>query len=413
MTSARKWAVIAVAVLMTAIVGGIVLPSMVLWSPLWLKDFGAGPAAVMAANTFNQIGSAVVAPFVGYAVGRVSVRNLMLLGLVITVVALVGIACATHMWQITALYTFFLSASFVLCGPTLCQALAVRLLKQNGGLGIGMVTAGMCLSTITIPPLIGALLEYGYNWRTVEFVMVGIVFALVPLVFFVVREPEDGIDLAKTHDGAEVLQLPTVTLREVLTNQAFLATMLAIIPLFILFNALYYTLGLRLAVMGATPAQASMIVSVAGLVATVGVVGFGVLADRTSQWMLLMLAIVILTVAFLTFAYANGYYLILILVCVMDFTIGGISTLGPAIFAKQFGQANFARANGLSRPFFVISSFSPLVAGYLYQGLGDYSKVYMVLMICLPVSYVGLIWLRYSGTRRAPLSPDSIQRTLA
>ncbi len=82
METMRKWAVIAVAVISPAVVIGIVLPGITLWAPLWLKEFGVGPESVMLATTLNQVGSAAIAPFVGYAVSRVAIRDLMLLGVV-------------------------------------------------------------------------------------------------------------------------------------------------------------------------------------------------------------------------------------------------------------------------------------------------------------------------------------------
>lgn len=405
MNQSRKWAVISVAVVVTAVVVGVILPGMALWSPMWLKEFGVGPASVMAATTFNQIGSALIAPIVGYAVGRViSVRNLMLVGLALTAIALAGVASATAMWQVTLIHALLLSASVVLCGPVLCQVLAVRLFQENRGLAIGVVTAGVCLSTFTMPPLIGVLLDAGLSWRTVEFLMAGLVLALVPLVFFVVQEPPPVI---AESDSPDATPEPTLGAREILSGRAFLATMLALIPLFILFNAIYYTLGLFLDRMGVTPTQVSILVGVAGFTATFGVISFGSLADRMSHWKLLAFSLVALTAGFLLVGAVKSYALMFVVIVILDFMIGGLSTLGPAIFAKRYGAANFARVSGLSRPFFAISSFSPLFAGYLHEELGSYPKVYMAMLVVLPLSYIGLALLgrSESAARRVAIAP--------
>jgi MFS family permease len=253
-----------------------------------------------------------------------------------------------------------------------------------------VVTTGVCLSTFTMPPLIGLLLEAGYPWRTVELIMACLVTTLIPLVYFVVSEPNPS------HLGSVTSDLPRrmLSARHIVTERTFLGAMLAIIPLFILFNAIYYTLGLYLNTLGATPIQVSGIVGLAGFIAIVGVTAFGGLADRMSQWSLLAISTGVLAGAFLLVGTVKSYVVMLAVVPLLDFVIGGLSSLLPAIFAKHYGPLDFARVSGLSRPFFAISSFSPLLAGYLYEKSDNYQTVYLILLVFLPISFVGLALLR-------------------
>jgi MFS family permease len=394
MDTLRKWAVIVVAIVATAVVIGIVLPGIALWSPHWRAEFGAGSDQVMAATTFNQIGSALFAPFVGYAVGRIAVRTMMLAGVFLTAAALAGVAYSTAMWQVTLLHTVALSAGVVLCGPVLGQVLAVRLFQENRGLAIGAVTTGASFSTFTMPPLIGWLLESGYGWREVELIMAAIVLALAPLVFFIVRESPAAL---ADDDAPETVPAPTKSAGEILTGRPFIAILLTLIPIYVVFNAIYYTLGFFLADLGATPGQTAGMIGLMGFISLFAVVAFGALADRMSQWTLLAISTVVLTVAFGVVATAQSYGLLLLVLPVLGFTVGGLLSLGPAMFAKFYGSADFARAGGLSQPFFTISAFAPFLAGYLRDEMGAYSGVYLLMMLALPVSYVGLILLRMPG----------------
>lgn len=402
MDTVRKWSVIAVAVITTAIVIGIVLPGITLWSPLWLKEFGVGPDSVMLATTLNQVGSAAIAPFVGYAVSRIAIRTLMLLGVTLTGLALIGVAFATAMWQVTLLHALILSAGVVLAGPVVGQVLAVRLFQENRGLAIGIVTAGASVSTFTMPPLINVLLSNGMSWRTAELVMAGLVFALIPLIYFIVRETPAALE---DENAPEVLPQPTMTIAEIVSSRAFIAILMTLIPLWIVFNAMYYPLGMFLGELGASPGEVGAMVSLMGFISLFAVVSFGGLADRTSPWTLMALSTVVLTVCFLLVAVIKSYSLLLLVFPVIGFTFGGIMSLGPAMFAKNFGPANFALAGGLSQPFFVVAAFSPFAVGLMRPHFGDYSAVFLSLMIVLPISYLGLALLRLPGSMPAAVKP--------
>jgi len=401
MSTVRSWAVLAVAVVTTAVVIGIILPGITLWSPHWRAEFGADTGSIMAATTFNQIGSALIAPFAGYAVGRISVRTLMLIGVAITATALVGVAYATAMWQVTLLHTVALSAGVVLCGPLITQVLAIRLFVENRGLAIGIVTSGASFSTFTIPPLIGWLLANGYDWRTIELIMAGIVLALAPLIFVTIRETPAALE--RDSDAPEVLPEATMSVGEIITGRPFIAILLTMIPIYIVFNAIYYTLGFFLADLGAGAGETAGIVSLMGFISLFAVIAFGGLADRVSQWTLLAATTLVLTVTFVIVATAKDYTVLLFVLPVLGFLVGGLLSLGPVMFAKYYGAANFARAAGLSQPFFTISAFSPLVAGIMRDQIGDYSTVYLIMLVAMPISVLGLAMLRLPGGSGAPV----------
>jgi MFS family permease len=404
MSTIRKWAVIAVAVICTAVIIGIVLPGITLWSPHWSAAFGVSTGSVMAATTFNQIGSALIAPFAGYAVGRIQVRHLMLIGVGITALALGCIAFATAMWQVTLLHTIALSAGVVLCGPMITQVLAVQLFKDNRGLAIGVVTSGASFSTFTMPPLIGMLLET-YDWRTVELIMAGIVLALAPLIYFVVSETPAAVT---DDDAPEIPPEATLSAGNILSSSAFIGILFALIPLYVVFNAIYYTLGFYLADLGAGPGETAMVVSLMGFISLFAVVAFGGLADRIPHLTLLVIVTVILIGTYITFALAQSYWVILFVLPVMGFMLGGLLSLAPAMFATYYGIANFARVAGLSQPFFTISAFSPLVAGLMRDELGDYSSVFLLLICVLPVSFIGLAILRMPRKAVMPVAPRAV-----
>jgi MFS family permease len=394
MSAMRRWAMIVVALISTAIVWGIILPSFSLWSPQWIKAFGASHGEIMAANTLNQIGMGLIAPIAGYAVGAVSVRALMLLGAGATAAALVLIAHATAMWQVTLLHTIALSAGLVLCGPVVTQVLAVRLFVQNSGLALGIVSSGAALCGFTMPPLIGALLEH-FEWRVVDLQLAGLVLLLMPLIFLVVRQP-------RVENGQpQPVDPPSLSVGDLFRSRIFWGLLLFILPLHLLFNAIFYNLGFSIADMGGGAGETATILTLTGLVALPGILVFGFLADRVAHWPLLLAAGAVIALCCALIAFARSYGVMLFAVPVMGFAVGGLIPLIAAVLADHFAAANFARANGLITPFITLATLGSALAGFGRDYLGSYQAVDAVLLMGLPVCALGLLVLRFPAPAKA------------
>ena len=169
---------------------------------------------------------------------------------------------------------------------------------------------------------------------------------------------------------------------------------MTLIPIWIVFNAIYYPMGMFLGELGASPTDVGATVSLMGFISLFAVVTFGGLADRISPWTLMALSTVVVTGGFALVVSVKSYDLLFFILPVIGFMFGGIMSLGPAMFAKHYGAANFALAGGLSQPFFVVAAFSPFVVGLLRPNFPDYSSVFLAMMATLPVSYLGLALLR-------------------
>lgn len=397
----RKWMVIAVALITTVVVIGVVMPSFSLIAPHWATSFEASTGAIMMATTLTQIGAGLLAPLAGYAVGRVPVRTLMVLGVVLSSGALALVGLATAMWQVTVLHALVLSAGIILCGPLVTQVLAVRLFQNNRGLAIGVVTAGAPICTFTMPPLIGALLEQ-FDWRTVEFMMAGLILMLAPLILLVVRETPAAV---QSNDAPEHIPEPTLTAGHILSSWMFWGVLMTVIPLNLVFNAIYYNIGFHLRDLGYGPAETATMISVIGLVSLPAVLAYGVLADRVAHWPLLAGTIALACAVSIVSAMTQDYSVLLIMLSLMGFCVGGLMPLLVAIFARRYGTANFAQANGLLSPFVTVTAFSPMLAGFGRDALGSYSAVFTMLLASLPLCAVGLAMMRIPNRAAIDTTP--------
>ena len=397
MSTLRRWVVIVAALATTTVIWGIVLPAFNLWAPQWITAFGSGHGEVMTANTLNQIGMGVLAPIAGYAVGRFRVRTLMLLGVLLTALALFLISVASAMWQVTLIHALLLAAGIVLCGPLITQVLAVRLFQENRGLAIGVVTAGAPMCSFTLPPLIGLLLVR-YDWRTVEIQMGVLVLLLVPLIVLAVRE----MPIAKSANDDVAMLQPTMNAGGILRNRVFWGLLFAVLPLNFLFNAIYFNLGFSLADMGNGAAYTATIITVTGLISLPGVLVFGALSDRVAHLPLLIGTVAVVALTCTVAARADNYMVLLLDLPVMGFAIGGLMPLVAAMLAKGFGADNFARANGLITPFVTLGTLGSAGAGFARDYLGSYPAAYTMMLAALPLCLLGLWLLRGGGGPRIP-----------
>lgn len=403
MSPLRRWIVILVALPATILTWGTVLIGFALISLGWTKDFSASHGEIMLALTLCQVGQGAMAPLAGYAVGKISVRNLLLVGLGLCAAGLALVAAATAIWQVVVLYGLVLAAGTVLTGPLITQALAVRLFSENRGLATGVVTSALSFCAFVMPPLID-LLVAGYGWRRTELMIAAaIAIVLLPLTFFFVREtPETSGDAE-----AAAVPAPTLTMGDIARSRVFWGLTFGFMPLLFMFNGIFYNVGFNLTDQGGTARQATVILTAAGISSLPGILLYGYLADRLPHMPLFVLNVVMMA-SMATLSAVTGTYAVQVF-SVPAWTVfqGGTLALVPIMLADRFGQANFARANGLMAVFNSAAIVGATVAGFGRDLLGSYQAAFTAMLVVVPVS-LGAVLLLRSRNGVAPAIPGTM-----
>ena len=367
MSPLRKWLVIAVAVTTTIVTWGAVLSAFPLISLDWGKDFSASHGVIMMALTLSPLGQGALSPLAGYAVGKLSVRNLLLIGLALSAAGLALVAVSNAMWQVLVVYAILLAAGTVLTGPLITSVLAVRLFSESKGLATGIVTMGVGLSAVVMPPVVKLLLGGG-DWR-MALVEIALFIALVlaPIVFVLVGEARPSGEDAAAKPAAE----PTLTMGQIARDRVFWGLSLAFMPLAFMFNGLYFNVGFSLADQGGTAGQAAAVLTAGGMASLPGMLLFGGLADRVRPLPLFIVTVVGMAAMATVSALTGSYNVLIVSVPAWTFFQGGAMTLIPVNFATRFGAANFARANGLGMALSSVMISGAAVAGYGRDALGS------------------------------------------
>jgi OFA family oxalate/formate antiporter-like MFS transporter len=390
MSTARKWVIVVAAMIPQTFAWGLAVGALTLWAVPWMKTYSASHGQIMATTMFMLLGIGVFGPIGGYIAERIAVRNLIAAGLTLVCLTFLLQSRATAMWQITLLYAIPLAAGLVLTSAMMGQILAVKLFESKPGLAIGVVSMGASLGSVVTPLIVHKLLSL-YPWQTAIVILAVCGAAFLPGILFVIPKlarPREADD-KRTHVAA-ASHLP---LRAILTDRIFVGSLMVVMILNFLFNAVFYNLGPYLADIGADPASTARIISIQAVPAFLGTMTFPALADRIDYRVLLLFGALCIGGGTAATAAGAGVAGMLIILPVMALAVGGLYSLLPAIMAQRFGQENFERVTGLTLPFVFLGSIGSFAAGVGRDHFGSYPRAYAVLLVLVVIPIIGLLIL--------------------
>jgi MFS family permease len=404
------WVIVGVALITLGLTWGIGLFSFTLWAEPLAQTFGASRGEVMSANMLVNFGIGLLSPFAGFALDKRPIRALMVAGVGVLALGLLLVSVAGAMWQISALYGFLIAAGLVLTGPIAGQTLAVKWFRRRRGLAIGLVAVGAPLGGVAVPPLAGALLDL-YGWRMAYQLLTLLMIAVAPLIWLLVRNaPEDkGVvpeAPATGADGLPATEEKAWSTAEIIRDRTFWGAAAVFIGVLLAFNGYFFNLGPIVADLGGTTAQAALVVSLGSLMAVVGTISAGAIADRIDHRLLLTFIVLSMAAGFGVLSTGPGYGVLIATNMVMGVTVAGVLPLVSALLAARFGATNFSRALGLISPVMTIAGAGAFVAGSARDLLGSYDAVFLVLLVALLPSFVGLALLKAKASPLPQVAPS-------
>lgn len=391
MSTARKWIIVVAAMIPQTFAWGLAVGALTLWAVPWMKTYSASHGQIMATTMFMLLGIGVFGPIGGYIAERIAVRNLIAAGLTLVCLTFLLQSRATAMWQITLLYAIPLAAGLVLTSAMMGQILAVKLFESKPGLAIGIVSMGASLGSVVTPLVVHKLLSL-YAWQKAIVILAACGAAFLPGILLVIPKLVRGREAGdkRLHAAGH---LP---LRAIFTDRTFVGSLMVVMILNFLFNAVFYNLGPYLADIGADPASTARIISIQAVPAFLGTMTFPALADRIDYRLLLLLGALLIGGGTAATAGGAGVAGMLIILPVMALAVGGLYSLLPAIMAQRFGQENFERVTGLTLPFVFLGSIGSFAAGVGRDHFGSYPRAYAVLLVLIVIPIIGLLILAMS-----------------
>lgn len=306
---------------------------------------GISAEAASAGMPLVMVGSSILAPFVGVLIAKVSLRLLLLIGAILTVLGFLTLA-------LTQSYALYLVAFGVMFGPAMSLAgsigpatLVTRWFNRNRGLALGIVHLPILIAIM--PVALNRFVES--QGATTAYLALAILSAvlLIPFTLFAVDHPPGSETAAPTELGNRTAD-GSLSMGQLLAQPRFWALCLAAIASMtssVLLGTLAVPMGTS---WGFSREEAALLASVMSMAGIVGSILFGWIADKLGGGRSLALigcncamlwAILLLQPSFAVTAIVFGL--------IGMNGAGAIPTLGRGI-SDTFGQASYSRGFGLN-----------------------------------------------------------------
>ncbi|MGE0385071.1 MAG: MFS transporter [Gammaproteobacteria bacterium] len=396
------WNILGICLVFQALTLGVVFSTFTFWAKPWMEEFDVTRATVMTAMMLQQLVSGVLAPFVGRAFDRGSIRAIVSLGPVLLAVGLTLIGYASTFVQIIAVYALVLPFATTLTGVLAAQVLAAKWFANKPGFAIGIVAVGSNVGGMIVPLLATLLLDH-FDWRTAHFALAAFcLLVAAPLIWLVVRNPPPAA--ARTVVAGPAPADTEWTTRRILTTPVFWIMLLGFVPPMFAIAGFQFNLAPYTHDLGIDPKRAAVLFSIFSVAGIIGKLAYGVLADRINHRWLAMVGVATVALPFVMLSWRPDFEGLVLCCLVMGWSLGGLLPLAGAIAAQQFGPQAIGRVMGL---FFLgirpTALASPL-AGLIRDRTGSYDPYLIGSAFVILLATAAFYWLTVPGDRRAGIS---------
>lgn len=394
------WNVLLISVLVQGFTFGLLFSSFALWVAPWMDTFNGTRAEIMVAIMAAQIGGAVLAPFIGHALDKQSIRLVMSGGVLAFACALVALTFVTAVWQISAIYLVLMAPGLTMAGPMASQALATRWFQANRGLAIGIGTTGTAVGGATMP-LIAAWLLHSYGWQTTNLILAGVAIAVViPLTLFLIRNTPDevGVEIepagAMSTHGLDQAGTEAWTLGRIFRERNFWITIIAFVGPMIVVSGFMVNIASYAADVGISAQKSATLISALSVAMICSKLVFGSLADRVDHRILYCVGMTMIVVSLGLMTGAPIYIVLLGISILMGMGVGCMLPLVGAIISTSFGVGAFGRVLGLVYMSFSSAAIGAPLAGAIRDQTGSYNPFFYFGMAIIVLGAICIFWLR-------------------
>jgi sugar phosphate permease len=375
------WVVVAVTAIVVLITAGVrSAPGAFLLSMTAEPGWSTASVSFAAAAGFIVFGLA--GPVSGSLMGRLGVKNVVLLSLALTSAALLATSLVREIWQLTLLFGLLSGLGTGLVASVLGPTVAARWFVKDRGLVVGIFGASTSAGQLVFFPLLTAL-AVAAGWRTGAIVLGLLSLALlVPALMWLKDDPADvGARPRGLTEGAIAHVKPPDrgVMRHALRTSDFWflagtfficgATSNGLVGQHFIPHAVDH---------GFTPVAASTALAVMGVFNFAGTIGSGWLTDRLDPRKLLLVYYSFRGVSLLFLPFVHDTMSIAAFAVL--FGLDYIATVPPtvALVADRFGQHNVGVVYGwVFAAHMVGAAVAAWVAGIVRESVGDYAAAFV------------------------------------
>ena len=356
------------------------------------EDFGGSRLGVAIGLTVTNAVGAIAAPYVGRALDKYPLRNVMGIGALFMAFGFLGLSFVQNELQFYLVLGLFIGFGASSMGNLATSKLVTNWFDKRRGTALCIAAAGVSLSGVIMPYISAELIE-NFGWRQGFLVYSAFTFlVVVPLIFrLVISRPEDvglrpdGAMPIKFDDGSILPPVekapPKMRLLELFKEHNFRMIVLTFSLLFCSMSATLTHMIPRLTDFGYTLVEASLVMSLCAGFGVVGKLSFGWLSDRLSVRKVMAIVIFMqFTGQYLMFS-SLDYLTFAIGASMFGYGVGGVVPMHGAVVGKTFGRDRFGAVLGLMRPaMFPIQILGVPFAGWIFDVTGSYDIAFQVFL---------------------------------
>jgi len=387
------WVVVGLLLLIGIITLGTARFSFGVFFEALSSDFGWDRASVSGVFSLYMLLCPAFTIIAGWALGKYGPRRVFAASGVFTGLGLFLSSQVTAPWHLFFTYSLLLAAGSGY-NYVISMTLVSQWFKKRRGLALGIVSCGVGIGMILIPPLASFFIS-SYGWRMAYVIMAVMVITIVVPAACLLRNPPP-----RKVTASDVGELESVTKEFSLVQAAMTRNFWLQMAILFLSSTACYIINTHIVPLaldrGIDPMQASLLLSCIGGGSLAGRIAMGKFSDGVGGKRAFLVCTVILFVSMIGFAGASSTsWLLYTFAVIFGFAFGGTSPVSTVLIGENFGVVHM----GLIMAVINIgwdtgAAFGPLLAGHLFDISGSYFNALTSGGGCALLASVLLLMLR-------------------
>jgi MFS family permease len=378
------WCIVGVAMMAYMLVIGSTFSAFGLFVLPVSAEFKLTRAEMNTALILLNLGNAALAPLLGRLLDRISARRVFFACALLLAVGFVILGLSRSIW-LSALVLGVLMPFGVLGAGTLTMTVFLaRWFTAHRGRALTIASLGLSLASVTVPPVVGMLIE-SQGWRTALLILGVAVGLLLGGLGLLLRErPGQGEHEggAPVHEAAAGQSAAPVSPAAILRMPQFWSLGLSVAAAIAVIQTFMVTLVPLGRENGLSLMKAASLMPALGGGALAATVFIAALADKVDRIVMLAGFMILGALVNAALPFAHDYVLLAVLAALMGVINAGLTPLFYALLADRFGLASFGTVRGLALP---LTSALGMVAvrgaGEVFDATGSYDALFRAFVI--------------------------------
>jgi MFS family permease len=405
------WVIVAACTALLFMQAGIVSSFGVFFKPLTI-DLNASRTAISSIDLVYKILNAISFIIFGLILDRVKPQKVSLVINFTLGLAFVLTSFTTGLWQIFFSYSLLMAigSQNTVIGTTTVS----RWFTSHRGTALGIISAGVGLGTLVMPPISGQLIE-SFGWSK-AYLFLGLAVWLISMPVSQLLKPGPLHKISeKTEPTQKEPAAPKKSFFSTLSggkHSSLKASLLTRTFLMLVVVYLTYSFCSQMVMVhlvnhatdtGISPIVAATLLSVLGLGSTLGRLIMGALADRVDSVVNLMISGILVMLSFVLLIFARELYMFYIFAFVFGFAYGGEVPQLSLLIIKYFGEKSLGTLSGILLAVTAIGSGTgSMIGGVVFDITKSYVTVFLIGIIITFIAVVVLYLLKKSDRKNQP-----------